>query len=71
MALPRPIVIEYAGADKLAHATTAERAVRAAATRLIAGDYKAADVYRDGKLVASVRAMNYSITIQFYKRKWK
>ena len=71
MAAPRPIITEYAGADKLAHASTPERAVRAAATRLIKGDYKAADVYRDGKRIARLETNRYSIIIQFYKRNWK
>lgn len=71
MANPRPIVTEYAGADRVAHSSTPERAVRAAAIRLIKGDYKAADVYNDGKRIASLHSMKYSITIQFYKRNWK
>lgn len=71
MSNPRPITTEYAGADRLAHATTRERAVRAAAIRLIKGDYKAANVYDDKKLVAHLVKGSYSITITFMKRNWK
>ena len=71
MANTRPIVIEYAGADRLAHATTRERAVRAAAIRLIKGDYKRADVYDGKKLVAKLNTYSTALQIIFMRRNWK
>lgn len=72
MANTRPITTEYMGSDRVAHSSTRERAVRAAAIRLIKGDYEAANVYDErGKVVARLVAMKYSMTITFTKRSWK
>lgn len=70
MANSRPITTEYAGADRLAHATTKERAVRAAAIRLIKGDYSRAVVMDGKRKVATLHRFAWGLNVTF-TRNWK
>lgn len=75
MALPRPIITVYDD-GRVAHATTKQRAVQAAAKRLLAGDYWHAHVSENGKEVATLTYMGHSrgkdnIVITLHRRYWK
>lgn len=71
----RPIKTYYGGSDRVAHATTPERAVRAAAIRLIKEDYTYAEVRSErGKLIATLRntrRAGHLIMIHIPRRNWK
>ncbi len=72
MAKPRTTVIVYAGADRLAHATSPRAAVRSAVKRLVDGEYKKAEIYDEtGRRVADASRFYNTITITTKKGVFK